>query len=366
MPPKTSETKKVREMTYTQAIREAFDIALEKDPQVFLIGEGIPDLKGAFGTTTGLQEKYGRHRVMDMPLSENGLTGVCVGAALAGMRPVLTHMRIEFSMLSMDQILNNASMWHYMFGGQQSVPIVIRGIIGRGWGQGPQHSQSLQAIFAHIPGIKVVMPVTPSDAKGLLLAAIFDNNPVIFIEHRWLHNIQGPVPSGYYEIPIGKARMVKEGKDISVVATSHMVVESLQAAVLVKQTGVTVDLVDVRTIKPLDEQTICKSVEKTKRLLVVDAGWRTLGVAGDIVARVVEREFHVLKLAPRRITLPDIAAPTSKVLAEQYYPNVADIATAIMEMTGVARKKQERIVESYNALPHLPSDVPDNIFSGPF
>lgn len=362
--PKSYES--VHELTYAQAVREAFDIALSKDPGVFLIGEGIPDPKGAFGTTTGLQEKYGRHRIMDMPLSENGITGVCVGAALSGMRPILTHMRIEFSMLSMDQILNNAAMWHFMYGGQQSVPLVIRTIVGRGWGQGPQHSQSLQALFAHIPGLKVVMPVSPHDAKGLLLAAIFDNNPVVFIEHRWLHGLSGPVPSGYYETPIGVSRIVVEGTDLTVVATSYMVIECLQAASLAKQAGVKVDLIDMRSLKPIDDKGIRDSVRKTKQLLVVDNGWRTLGVAGEIITMIVEKEYHVLKSAPRRITLPDVPAPTSKALAEHYYPTVSDIAMTMMDMTGVTNAKRDHIIREYQLLPHHPSDVPDPAFTGPF
>src|SRR3989344_1474080 len=188
-----------------QAIREALDQSLAKDPRVFVVGEGVPDPKGVFGTSIGLREKYGKNRVWDMPVAENGMTGACIGAAISGMRPVLVHQRLDFALLSLDQIIKNAAKWFYMFGGQQSVPLVIRMVIGHGWGQGAQHSQNLQALFAHIPGLKVVMPATAHDAKGLLVASVRDNNPVIFLEHRWVHGVRGPVPEELYEIPLGQA-----------------------------------------------------------------------------------------------------------------------------------------------------------------
>ena len=201
-----------REIKYFGAIREALDQSMQEDANIFIIGEGVPDPKGIFGTTSGLREKYGEKRVLDMPVSENALTGVCIGAALTGLRPVLMHQRVDFSLLSMDQIINNAAKWHYMFGGQLKVPLVIRMIIGRGWGQGAQHSQNLQALFSHIPGLKVVMPSTAYDAKGLLISSIKDNNPVIFLEHRWLHNISGFVPEESYTIPIGKGKIIGKVK----------------------------------------------------------------------------------------------------------------------------------------------------------
>jgi len=201
-----------REIKYFGAIREALDQSMQEDANIFIIGEGVPDPKGIFGTTSGLREKYGEKRVLDMPVSENALTGVCIGAALTGLRPVLMHQRVDFSLLSMDQIINNAAKWHYMFGGQLKVPLVIRMIIGRGWGQGAQHSQNLQALFSHIPGLKVVMPSTAYDAKGLLISSIKDNNPVIFLEHRWLHNISGFVPEESYTIQKGKGKIIGKVK----------------------------------------------------------------------------------------------------------------------------------------------------------
>ena len=191
----------VRELTYAQAIQEGLHQSMEADARVILVGEGVPDPKAIFATTAGLRDRFGSARVFDMPLSENGMTGICIGAALSGLRPVMVHQRIDFALLAMDQLVNNAAKWHYMFDGLANVPLVIRVIIGRGWGQGPQHSQSLQALFAHIPGFKVVLPATAYDAKGMLISAIEDNNPVIFIEHRWLHNIKDAVPAEPYRAP---------------------------------------------------------------------------------------------------------------------------------------------------------------------
>ena len=223
---------------YSESINEALFTAMEMDKSVICYGLGVPDPKGVFGTTIGLQEKFGEERVFDMPTSENAMTGVAIGASLNGIRPVIIHQRLDFFLLAMDQLVNNAAKWHYMFGGESSVPITIRLIVGRGWGQGPTHSQNLQAIFAHIPGLKVVMPVTAADAKGLLLSSIFDNNPVIFLEHRWLHNLEGDVPEGDYRVPIGRALQMNKGSDITIVSYSYMTIEALHAIeILEKEKG---------------------------------------------------------------------------------------------------------------------------------
>ncbi len=208
-----------RKLRFFQATKEAVDLCMAKDPAVYVMGLGVPDPKGIFGTTLGLQQKYGSARVMDMPASENGMTGVAIGSALVGMRPIITHQRLDFALLAVEQIVNQAANWHYMFGGKTSIPLVIRMIIGRGWGQGAQHSHDLQAWFAHIPGLKVVMPATAYDAKGLLISSIEDNNPVIFIEHRWLFNITYYVPEGIYHVPLGRARLIREGTVVTVTAT---------------------------------------------------------------------------------------------------------------------------------------------------
>jgi len=295
-----------------------------------------------------------------MPVSENGLTGVCIGLALMGMRPILTHQRLDFSLLSFDQLVNNAAKWHYMFAGQSSVPLVIRMIIGKGWGQGSQHSQNLQALFAHIPGLKVVMPTTAYDAKGLLISSIKDNNPVIFIEHRWLHNLQGYVPENIYTVPIGKAHILREGNDITLAATSLMVVEAIKAADWLAKKGIVAEVIDIRTLKPLDDETIITSVKKTGRLLALDTGYYTGGFAGEIIARVSEKAHSFLKSAPQRLTLPDIPEPTTRALTKHYYTDYVNIIQKVLFML---RRSDIELFTKHDSIHH---DVPDKEFKGPF
>lgn len=351
----------MREIKFFNAIKEGLDLCMASDPSVFVFGLGVPDPKGIFGSTQGLQRKYGTDRVMDMPLSENGMTGVAIGAALTGMRPVMTHQRIDFTMLAMDQIVNQAANWHYMFGGKMHVPLVIRTVIGRGWGQGPQHSQSLHAWFAHVPGLKVVMPTTPHDAKGLLIASIEDKNPVMFIEHRWLYNITGHVPEGLYRVPLGKANIFREGTDITIVSLSHMTLEALKAAEILAEENISMEIVDVRTLKPLDEDLILESVRKTRRVIVLDTGWKTGGFSAEIVSRIAENLHRELVEPPQRIALPDCPTPTSAGLDRFYYPRVPDILAAVKKMMGFRISKIE-IVTPDNG----PLDVPDKSFTGPF
>ncbi len=352
----------IRELNYTQAILEGTDQCMTEDPRVYIMGLGVTDPKGIFGTTLGLKEKHGETRVLDMPVAENGMTGIAIGSALTGMRPILTHQRIDFMLLSFDQIINNAAKWHYMFGGKMKIPMVIRLLIGRGWGQGPQHSQSLQAIFAHIPGLKVVMPTTPFDAKGLLIAAIRDNNPVIYIEHRWLHGIFGPVPEKAYEVPIGKAKRVREGNDITIVSLSYMTLEATKAADLLGKDGIHTEVIDLRSVKPIDEETIMTSVAKTGRLIVVDGTWKSLGVPSEIITLVTEKLFDSLKSAPKRITFPDLPTPTSPALAQNYYPRAIHIINAVRKTLGLDEKTEKQLgIRQDN-----PLDVPDQSFKGPF
>ena len=350
-----------RQLKFSQAINEAIDLSLAKDSSVYIMGLGVPDPKGIFGSTLGLQQKYGSHRVMDMPTSENGMTGIAIGSALAGMRPILTHQRIDFALLSVEQIVNQAAKWHYMFGGQSSVPIVIRMIIGRGWGQGAQHSQSLQAWFAHIPGLKVVMPATAHDVKGLLISSIEDNNPVIFIEHRWLYNIIGDVPEGVYRVPLGQAQVVREGKDVTLVATSYMTLEAIRAAEMLATEGVSAEVIDIRTLRPLDEETILESVRKTGHLVVADTGWKTVGFSAEILALVTERAFKDLKSAPTRIGLAESPGPSTPALANHYYPRADHIVLAANNMLGF-----ETDHSLLRGPVPMPLDVPDASFTGPF
>ena len=216
----------MRQITYCQAINEALKQVMERDKAVFIMGLGVDDAKRIFGSTVGLSEKFGKGRAFEIPISENAITGVAIGASLCGMRPVMTHQRMDFMFYCFDQLMNHAAKWHYMFGGEFSVPITIRSIIGRGWGQGTQHSQSLQALFSHVPGLKVVMPATPYDAKGLLISSVLDDNPVIFIEHRKLYDVKGDVPEEFYKVEIGKANVLKKGKDVTIVGVSQIALES--------------------------------------------------------------------------------------------------------------------------------------------
>lgn len=351
----------MRELTFSQALLEATDLCMAKDPSVYLMGLGVPDPKGIFGTTLGLQEKYGEARVLDTPTSENGTTGIAIGSTLTGMKPILVYQRIDFALLAMEQIVSQAAKWHYMFGGQQSVPLVLRMIIGRGWGQGPQHSQSLQSLFAHIPGLKVVMPVTAYDAKGLFIASVEDPNPVIFLEHRWVMNLKGDVPEGYYTVPLGKARVARQGKDITIVATSYMVLEALRAAEVLKTAGLDVEVIDVRTLRPLDEETILNSVAKTGRLIAADTSWKNCGFASEIIALVTENVFDRLRCAPRSVTLPDAPSPATPALANDFYPRAKDVVEIAETMCGV------KVAEALKSA-HEPKflDIPDPSFTGPF
>ena len=347
--------------TFGKAINESLSIAMERDENVVTFGLGVDDPTGIFGTTVGLQEKFGPKRVFDMPISENAMTGVAIGASLNGTRPVMSHQRLDFFLLAMDQLVNNAAKWHYMFGGKRPVPITIRLILGRGWGQGPQHCQNLQSWFAHVPGLKVVMPATAYDAKGLLLASIFDDNPVVFLEHRWLHNLEGDVPEGYYEVPIGKANVLREGKDLTIVSLSYMTIEALHAIETLEKQGVDCELIDLRTINPIDWDTIFKSVEKTGKLIALDTASETLSVASEIVARVSMERFDSLTRPPRRVALPDFPSPTSPAMTEKYYRRAEDIVEAIGEML-----QKEIDTSEITSGRHAPHDVPGDWFKGPF
>ncbi|UCF55956.1 MAG: alpha-ketoacid dehydrogenase subunit beta, partial [Deltaproteobacteria bacterium] len=273
--------------------------------------------------------KFGAERVIDTPVSENAITGTAVGSALVGMRPVVVHPRVDFMMYAMEPVINEAANWHYMFGGRLSVPVVIWAIINRGGEQAAQHSQALHALFTHIPGLKVVMPCTPHDAKGLMIAAVKDGNPVVYIDDRWLYNLEGEVPEEIYSVPIGKGVIRKEGTGVTLVATSYMVIESLKASDDLKREGVDVEVIDLRSVKPLDEMLLFESVKKTGRLIIADGGWKTGGIAAEISALVSENIFKYLKSPTIRITLPDTPAPASSILESNYYPTSQKLVNAV-------------------------------------
>jgi pyruvate/2-oxoglutarate/acetoin dehydrogenase E1 component len=350
-------------ITFSAAINEALTEAMAQDDSVICYGLGVTDPKAVFGTTAGLEARFGRSRVFDMPTSENAMTGVAIGAALGGLRPVMTHQRLDFFLLALDQLVNAAAKWHYMFGSQQSVPITIRLIVGRGWGQGPTHSQNLHAWFAHIPGLKVVIPTTPEDAKGLLLESIFDPNPVVFIEHRWLHGGRGSVPQGDYRIPIGNARVIRPGVDITIVSLSYLSVEAVEAAkALSRDHGIEAEVIDLRSVRPLDWSTVLSSAARTGRLLALDTGFTSGSVAGEIVARTSMELFDRLKGPPSRLAMPDVSEPTSVALTRGFYVGARQIVDRVAEMLGRPVSHAENPAAS-EARFH---DVPGPWFSGPF
>ncbi len=350
-----------RTLSFCDAINEALRQAMEADPRVILMGEGVDDPRAIFGSTRGLQERFGKARVFDTPLSENGMTGVMVGAALTGLRPIMTHQRVDFLLYAMDQIVNHAAKRCYASGGKQSVPMTIRAVVGRGWGQGPQHSQSLQAIFMHVPGLKVVMPATAYDAKGLLLASIADPNPVIFIEHRSSYPHTGEVPQEYYTVPLGEAAIRHAGGDVTLVAASYMVSESLRVVEALEKEEIGVEVIDLRTVKPWDEACVIESVKKTGRLVIADTGWKTAGIGAEIAARVCEVAFPSLKAPILRVALPDIPTPTSAVLEGAYYPGPGEIVAALRQVVGERAPKSDGLKEF-----SVPKDTTAHTFRGPF
>jgi pyruvate/2-oxoglutarate/acetoin dehydrogenase E1 component len=339
-----------RVLQYTEAILEATDELMDADPRVLVFGLGVDDPKAILGTTAGLLKKYGPVRVFDTPLSEDAMTGVAIGMAMAGLRPIHVHIRMDFLMLAMNQLVNMAAKMRYMHGAQESVPMTIRAMIGKSWGQGAQHSQALHSFFMHVPGIKVVAPTTPYDAKGCLVSAVRDENPVLYVEQRFLHFQKGPVPEGLYEVAPGRARVVAHGTDITIVGISYMQLESFRAKHYLDDAGVSAEVIDPIWLSPLDIDTIVASVRKTGRLLVVDNAWMTCGASAEIVAAVTERllgerDFFSrpgataslgrgpsLRLRVRRMGFAQTTCPPAPTLEDAFYPNALTIAAAAREM----------------------------------
>ena len=320
---------KTKKLSYGFAINEALSQMMEIDNSVFVLGQGVKSPWYVGSTCTGLLERFGPERIIDAPVSENAITGAAVGASIAGMRAVVIHPRMDFMFYAFDPIINQAANWHYMNGGRVSVPVVIWGIINRGGEQAAQHSQALHALFAHIPGLKVVMPSTPYDAKGLMIAAIRDNSPVVFVDDRWLYDLEGEVPEEIYEVPIGKGNIRREGKDLTLVSVSYMAHESMIAVQELAKDGIDVEFIDIRTVKPIDQDLIFKSVMKTGRLLIVDGGWKSFGLAAELSALVSENIFEYLKASIARLTLPDCPAPASSELEKAFYISSKDIVNAV-------------------------------------
>lgn len=320
-----------RRITYAAATREALAQALSLDERVFVMGQGVDDPSGMFGASRGLHLEFGSERVFDTPLAETALTGVAVGAALAGMRPVYMHNRPDFLYLALDQLANHAAKWRFMFGGAApSVPLVIWACIGRGWGSAAQHSQALQGIFQHIPGLKLVMPSTSHDAKGMMLAAIKDDNPVVIIDHRFNFKNKGIVLEDPYLVPLGKGIVRRPGRDVTVAAFSHLVADAyLAAEELAREDGIEVEVIDPRSISPLDEELILGSLARTGRLVVADTGWKTGGVTAEVAALAAEKGFASLKAPVARVACPDLPTPAGYTLEAAYYVGKDHIKDAV-------------------------------------
>ena len=340
-----------RLLTYVDALREAVAQEMRRDPSVFVFGLDTDDHKAIQGSTRGLVEEFGPERVFGTPLSEDAMTGVAIGAAMAGMRPIHVHIRMDFLMLCMNQLVNIAAKSRYMYGGQVKVPLVVRSMIGKSWGQGAQHSQGLHAMLMHVPGLKVVAPSNAHDAKGCLIAAIRDDNPVIFVEHRLLYFTDAFVPEEPFEVPFGRARVCPRGADITIVGISNMMVECLRAHELLADVGIEAEVIDPISLVPLDIDTIIRSARRTGRLLVVDNAWTNCGASAEIIARVAESSVNGKPLALRRMGYAPTTCPTTPVLEREFYPDPAKIAQTAYAMVrpgGAAWKPdQERAKLAY-------------------
>ena len=323
----------MRTLKYAQAIREACAQLLASDPRVFVIGQGVWSPWYAGTSLKDLDKEFGRERIIDSPVSENATTAAAIGAAIAGMRPIVFHPRMDFMLLAVDPIVNQAANWSYIFAGRVNVPVVIRATINRGGEQGAQHSQALQAMFMHVPGLKVVMPSTAYDAKGLLIAAVQDGNPVMYIDDRWLYDDCSDVPEEIYKVRIGSAAIRREGRDVTVVATSYMAGQAVKAAALMyERHKIDAEVIDLRSISPWDRECILGSINKTGRLVISDAAWTTCGVAAEIAATMANEGFSFLKAPIVRVCLPDAPAPTSLPLEEAYYPGAETIVSAVEKL----------------------------------
>ena len=346
-----------RTLSYVEALQEAVAQEMDRDPGVFVIGLNVDDHKAIQGTTQGLIDRFGPDRVMDTPLSEDAITGIAIGAAMAGMRPVHVHIRMDFLMLCMNQLVNMAAKAHYMYGGQVSVPMVARSIIGKSWGQGAQHSQGLHAMFMHVPGLKVVAPTNAYDAKGCMTAAIRDNNPVIFVEHRLLYSTDAPVPEDPYTVEFGHARVAAEGTDITLVGISYMLVECLAARDLLADAGISAEVIDPVSLMPLDVDTIAAAAARTGRLLAVDNAWTAAGASAEIIAAVSERSPKAPPVVGRMGYAPT-TCPTTPALEKGFYPNAATIASKAHAL--VRPDAPEWMPDVEPTLPH------EAAFRGPF
>lgn len=323
---------KYKKMSFGEALNDAHRIVLKNDSKSFVIGQGVNNPWFVGKTTTGLMDEFGNERIMDSPISEAGMTGACIGAAMAGMHPIVFHPRMDFAYLALDQIINHCASWNYMFNGKVHCPIVIREIINRGGEQGAQHSQSPISVYANIPGLIVVMPATPEDAKGLFISSVKNPNPVVFIDDRWLYDMEGLVPEGEYEIPLGKAQLLKEGDDVTIIAASVMVSESLKIIDWCYSKNIHPEIINLRTLKPIDYDTIDKSIEKTKKVIIAIAEWESSSICKTIAEHIYRKFYKNLDDSIGIVCLPDCPAPAAQTLEKAYYCNSESIKSEIKRL----------------------------------
>lgn len=351
-----------KKITLGSSINEALIKAMKLDKKMICYGLGINDPKNIFGTTKNLEKLFGSHRVFDVPTSENALTGLSIGLALGGIKSVVTHQRLDFFLLAMDQLINSASKWYYMFGSKISVPITIRLIMGRGWGQGPTHSQNLQGMFSQIPGIKIVMPSKVQNSYDLLLSSIFDPNPVLYLEHRWLHNLEGTLSKSKKITKLKGSNIEKKGKDITVVTMSYGLTDVIDIAKKLKKfDDIDLEIIDLSVIKPLNLKPIYKSIKKTKKLLLLDTGFYTNSISSEILSEIIQKH-NILDSNPVKLAMPDVPEPTSFGLTKNFYIKKKQIIKEIKKLLAIKRKLiTENILEepTYH-------DVPGTWFKGPF
>ena len=354
----------LRLIRYVDALAEATIGEMERDEKVFLFGLDVDDHKAIQGSTAGILKRFGKDRIFGTPLSEDAMTGVAIGAAMAGYRPIHVHIRMDFLTLCMNQLMNMAAKAHYMYNGQVNVPLVVRTMIGRSWGQGAQHSQALHSLFMHIPGLKVVAPSNAHDAKGAMIAAIRDNNPVIFMEHRLLCNMEAYVSSEEYLCEVGKGRVTQEGSDVTIVAVSHMMIEAFRAAKHLEKLGIKAEIIDPIWLKPLDIDLIYNSVKKTGKLLVVDNGWLNCGTSAEIITQIIElaqKDDLLGKIKFARQGFAETTCPTTRCLEEHFYPNSVTISQKAFSLV-----KTEEELNKVNWQEFETSQEELENFKGPF
>ena len=358
--------KNKRQISFVDAIKEGITQSLQKDKKLFLMGEGVDDPASMWGTIRGISKKFGKKRVLEMPVAENGLIGAAIGSSIAGSKVLVNLQRVEFSLYAFEQIVNNAAKSFYISRGKHNVPIVIRLVVGRGWGQGPEHAQSMENIYSSIPGLKVVIPAFPNEAKELMINSLFDKNPVIFIEHRWLHYSKGEVDKKFSISKLKSVNKIISGKNLTIVSNSINTLIAKRVVDTLKIFNINVELLNLVNPNPLNLNEIFKSVKKTKNILTIDLGHKNLGLGSEIISQIAEKNIS-LKSCPIRIGLPFHPTPSSIGMVKDYYPDGKKILLKIKKSLKIGDYKFRMIMNVYNKnSPKIPIDVPDPYFKGPF